>query len=155
MKTLTYRKRTRLGKLQDELVAAVPALKPLTDPAGELVAVMTVSGDATVTVLQVPDGADEQAISAVVSAHDPSTPSAFEQQQQTASANETTLGQRATAALAANVAYLGHAAIPAGTLTAAQLSTVVRTMSDQVDALTRQVDALIRLTLRVLDSTSG
>lgn len=44
---------------------------------------------------------------------------------------------------AANTAYLGHAAIPAGTLTAAQLSTIVRTLSDQVDALTRQNNALV------------
>lgn len=70
---------------------------------------------------------------------------------------------------AANNTYLGHAAIPAGTLTTAQLSTIVRTLSDQLDAttrqnnalvsqvqaLTRQNTALIRLAVGVLDATTG
>lgn len=43
----------------------------------------------------------------------------------------------------ANNAYLGHAAIPAGTLTATQLSAIIRTLSDQLDATTRQNNALI------------
>lgn len=70
---------------------------------------------------------------------------------------------------AGNNTYLGHAAIPAGTLTAAQLSTIARTLSDQVDALTRQnnalvaqtraltrqTTALIRIALGVTDTTDG
>lgn len=68
-----------------------------------------------------------------------------------------------------NIAYLGHAAIPAGTLTAAQLSVIVRTLSDQLDATTRQNNALvaqvraltkqnttlIRLLLGVTDDLAG
>lgn len=65
------------------------------------------------------------------------------------------LAEKAQAALTTNSAYLAHAAIPGGTLTAAQLSVIVRTLSDQVDTLTKECTALIRLATSLLDSTSG
>lgn len=66
-----------------------------------------------------------------------------------------TIQQRALAAIAGNQAYLGHAAIPAGAaLTTTQLTTAVRLMVAQVDALTRQNGALIRLLLAQFDDAS-
>lgn len=65
------------------------------------------------------------------------------------------LEDKAEKALATNATYLGHAPIPAGTLTLAQLSAIVRILSDQLDATTRQNAALIRLATDLLDSTSG
>lgn len=50
---------------------------------------------------------------------------------------------KAQQALSVNAAYLAHAPIPAGTLTTAQLSAIVRILSDQTDALARQVNGLI------------
>lgn len=105
-------------------------------------------------------------------------------------ANGMTLRQKAQQALttnatflakpdptAGNNTYLGHATVPNGTLTTAQLSPIVRLLSDQVDALTRQLtgtaaagnealvaqlitvtkqnNALIRLALNLLDDTTG
>lgn len=68
-------------------------------------------------------------------------------------ANEAALREQADDALVANAAYLGHPAVPDGTLTAAQLSNAVRQLTDQVDALTRQSNKLIRLVLRKLEAT--
>lgn len=65
------------------------------------------------------------------------------------------LQAKAVTALTTNAAYLGHAAVPAGTLTLAQLSTIVRLLADQLDATTRQNTALIRIVANLLDSTSG
>jgi hypothetical protein len=73
MKTLTFTQAHHLGKLHDELLAAIPALQP-TGTGDERQAVMTVSGDGQTLTLQVPDGADEAAIQAVVAAHDPTPP---------------------------------------------------------------------------------
>jgi hypothetical protein len=95
---------------------------------------------------------------------------------------QSTLASKAQTALTNNIAalalpdptpgnqtYLGHAAIPAGTLTTAVLSNIARQLSDQVDSLTRQNDALvaqvtaltrqmnamIRLAQGLFDSTDG
>lgn len=68
--------------------------------------------------------------------------------------NDIALRQKAAAALNANRTYLGHAAVPAGNLTVAQSSAAIRQLTDQVDALTRQNQALIRLALNLLADIS-
>lgn len=69
-----------LSKLHDELIAAVPALRPIPDSEpnpvtpNALRAVMTIEGLGDDVWLTVPDGLsaeDEAAIAAVVAAHDP------------------------------------------------------------------------------------
>ena len=65
------------------------------------------------------------------------------------------LASRARKGITANINYMQHAAIPGGVLTTTQLSSIVRTLSDQVDILTRENTALIRLSIGVLDSTEG
>lgn len=73
----------------------------------------------------------------------------------TAEANRATLTTKGQQALATNGTYLGAAAIPAGAaLTTTQLTTVVRALRAQTDALARQNNALIRLTLSRLDDIS-
>jgi hypothetical protein len=71
VRTLTFDRPNLLSKLHDELLAAVPAVRPVTGPDGTLVAVMRVEGDGNLIRLTVPDAADETAITAVVAAHDP------------------------------------------------------------------------------------
>lgn len=73
MKILTFDNLPHhLSKLHDELLASVPSVRPVGTGENRR-AVMTISGDGTDLVLQVPDGADEAAIRTVVAAHD-STP---------------------------------------------------------------------------------
>jgi azurin len=62
---------------------------------------------------------------------------------------------KAEQAIDANIAYLAHAAVPAGTLTTAQLSNIVRSLTDQLDGATRQLVALERLAVNKTDGTSG
>lgn len=143
MRTLTYQKGCRLGKLQDELLAAIPALRAVRlHPADDApTAVMTVSGDTQTLTLQVPDATDTAAVDAVVAAHDPATPGAWEQNQTAEATNDSTIRDRLTATLAT----LESAQTNWPTLTAAQK-----------DAATRQsiraTAGLIRLLLRRLDA---
>jgi hypothetical protein len=71
MKRLHYNRPNNLSKLHDELLAAIPALRPVPNDDGELVAVMRVEGREDDIWLTVPDDADEAAIAVVVDAHDP------------------------------------------------------------------------------------
>lgn len=73
MKTLTFTQPHHLGKLHEELLAAVPSVQPVGS-GDERRAVMTVSGDGKRLELRVPDTADEAAIRSVVAAHDASPP---------------------------------------------------------------------------------
>lgn len=73
-KRLTISRRHHLDKLHDELLAAIPALAPKANDAGEREAVFTLSGDGGELVLEIPDDVDEAAVAAVVNAHDPTPP---------------------------------------------------------------------------------
>lgn len=178
MKHLVYPGAFRHEKLYRELRAAVSGDLSLSEQGILLIDSEAAQG----VVVSIEDQVDERVVQVVIAAHDPTTPDAVEAAETAAAANERTLQERAEAAVQTNVdalnlpdptdantAYLGHAAIPAGTLTAAQLSVIARTLSDQVDSLTRQNNAvvaqvraltkqnttLIRLLLGLVDDTAG
>ena len=65
MKTLTFTKPHDLSQLHDEILVAIPALRPKDGP------VMRVEGLGDQIFLYVPDAASEPAIQAVVNAHVP------------------------------------------------------------------------------------
>lgn len=128
MRTLTFTRPHRLGKIADELLAGVPALRATANAAGELVARSAVSGDGATLTLSVPDAAPDAAIAAVVAAHDPTTPSATDTRDAARQAHESAFGTELQALLVK---------LDAGTATA----------SDQ-----RRVAALlVRIVLRLLD----
>lgn len=68
--------------------------------------------------------------------------------------NDQLVRDRARAALATNATYLAQPAIPANP-TLAQLTAATRVIRAQVDALTRQSTALIKLELADLSDTNG
>lgn len=70
-------------------------------------------------------------------------------------ANAAALVTKGAAALTANATYLASAAYPTGTaLTTTQLTTIVRAQRVQIDLLTKECNALIRLALSLLDTVS-
>jgi hypothetical protein len=72
MRTLMFTHPYALNKLHDELLAALPALRPIAGPDGQPAAILLVEGlPDGVLRLTVPDDADAAAITAVVAAHDP------------------------------------------------------------------------------------
>ena len=76
MKTLSYRKVHNLSLLHDQILAAVPSLRPVPKPSepSVLEAVMRVEGQGDDIWLTVPDTADEAAITVIVQAHDATRP---------------------------------------------------------------------------------
>lgn len=70
MKKLRYSKANLLSALHDQLLSAVPALRPAVNERGENEPVMAVEAWGDEIVLSVPDGTDEAAVAAVVAAHD-------------------------------------------------------------------------------------
>ena len=74
MKRLHFQKPNDLSRLHDELLAAIPSLRPVINVRGEREPVMQVEGKGNDIWLTVPDGADEAAIGAVVTAHVPRAP---------------------------------------------------------------------------------
>ena len=71
MKTLKFNAPNNLSLFHDELLAAIPALRPVANQDRGLEAVIRVEGSDSGIWLTVPDNADEAAIAAVVAAHDP------------------------------------------------------------------------------------
>lgn len=80
MKRLSFTKPNNLSLLHDQLLEAIPDLRPIPNAQGrisdftggvELEPVMVVEGLGDEVWLTVPDTADENAIAAVVAAHDP------------------------------------------------------------------------------------
>ncbi|NQW23331.1 MAG: hypothetical protein HQ475_07800 [SAR202 cluster bacterium] len=70
MKTINFTLPNNLSLLHDQLLAAIPKLRPVPDANGDLEPVIAVEGDTTTVRLTVPDATDELAIAAVVTAHD-------------------------------------------------------------------------------------
>ena len=70
MKRLHFAKPNNLSRLHDELLAAIPTLRPIPNARGENEPVMAVEGRGDDIWLTVPDDADEAAIAAIVQAHD-------------------------------------------------------------------------------------
>lgn len=77
-KILTYYGSFNIATLADALLAAFPAIEPLT-PDGS----SRLYGYPDHVDLLVPDGADETAIQAVIDAHDPAAPSEADQLRET------------------------------------------------------------------------
>ena len=71
MRRLHYPIPNNLSLLHDQLLAAFPSLRPVSNPQGGLEAKMGLEGNAAGVWLTVPDDADEAGIEAVVRAHDP------------------------------------------------------------------------------------
>jgi hypothetical protein len=71
MKRLHFTRANNLNHLHDELLAAMPSLRPAPNARGELEAVIQVEGLKDDLWLTVPDSADATAIAATVQAHDP------------------------------------------------------------------------------------
>jgi hypothetical protein len=78
MKRIHFRKSNNLSQLHDEILAAVPALRSVPNPRGDIGAdgniykepIMThVEGEGDHVWLTVPNGTDEAALQAVVDAH--------------------------------------------------------------------------------------
>ncbi len=67
---LRYTRAVHIYKLHDELLRAVPELRPLDSEQ----AVMTVEGTGSEVTLTVPDGVSVSAIESVIAAHDPTPP---------------------------------------------------------------------------------
>lgn len=71
MRILTFDRPHNLGKLQDEIVAAIPELAPVGEGMDRQ-ARISVSGDGKTLTVGVPDDfEDDQALVAVIDAHDP------------------------------------------------------------------------------------
>jgi hypothetical protein len=73
MKTLHFTKANNLSALHDQLLAALPDLRPTFNSRGEREAVIRVEGLGDHIWLTAPDSADIAAITAIVQAHDPTT----------------------------------------------------------------------------------
>ena len=72
MKTIIRNYPHNLEKLHDELLAAIPALRPTEpDPRGRLLAAMLLTDQGDQITLQVPDRVTEADIDAVLAVHDP------------------------------------------------------------------------------------
>lgn len=73
-----------VAKLADDLMAAIPALRPVPGEDGILVHVCTVDATEAGVVVVAPDEANQKAIAAVVKAHDPTPPPALKTKQERA-----------------------------------------------------------------------
>lgn len=130
MRAITFARGCRLGKLYDEITAAVPSLSAV-GVGLDRVAAVGVSGTGTTTTLTVPDAtsaAVEAQLAGIVAAHDASTPSAGEQAQTQRVADSATARTELAALLAK---------IDAGTITAGEQR--------------RALAILVRIVLRALD----
>ena len=80
MQNLTIQKACHLGKLTDELIAAIPALAPTPAPGGgpdgrdAHEARFRLSGNATSVTLEFPDNVALVSVQGVINAHNPAPP---------------------------------------------------------------------------------
>lgn len=71
MKTIIRNQANDLAKLHDELLAAIPALRPVPGARGLPQAVMLLEARGNRITLQVPDDVTETQVDAVLAVHDP------------------------------------------------------------------------------------
>lgn len=90
MKTLTYERRHNLSQLHDEILLAVPTLRPVPIPTEELPPglnsafrpMMSIEGSEDTIRVSVPDDTDEVAIEKVVKTHTPKAAPVLETKQE-------------------------------------------------------------------------
>ncbi len=73
MATYIYHKAHRLTQLHDEILAALPALRPIVNTNGDATVVMRIEGRESEGFLRItiPEGASERPLRALVAAHRP------------------------------------------------------------------------------------
>lgn len=74
MKRLEYGVTHDLAKLTNELLAAIPALAPQLNANNEFESVFRIEGREGAVTIDMPDEVNENDVSAVVAAHDPTPP---------------------------------------------------------------------------------
>lgn len=104
MKTLQYTKTHNPAQLHDELMTAIPLLRPLNGQAS-----MQLSGDGTTVVMSVPDATVDAQVTAVVNAHAPQTMKPQHDSRIVVRKVQSTNGTPAveTLPIAANTGYIG------------------------------------------------
>jgi hypothetical protein len=71
MKILHFNKANNLDKLHNELLEAIPSIRPVADINGRYIALATLQGLGDDIYITVPDETNEAEIQAVINAHDP------------------------------------------------------------------------------------
>lgn len=153
MKALQFTKVNDLSQLHDELLAAIPALRPVNSAP-----VMSVEGLGNSITLTVPDNTDAAAVQAVVTAHNPAVPNAFRQQIIDDATSLSDMAAQYQANLDGLQTIRTHmAAIQAGPASpnAAQTGTALKTLAGDLDTVCVGLTRMLKATRVVLRRREG